>query len=339
MTFAREDHWVWDFWIADDGDRYHLFYLHAPTSLGDERLRHRNARIGHAVSRDLREWVDLGTVLVPGGPGEFDATAVWTGCVVQGGDGVWRMFYTGSHFLGEESIANIESVGVATSRDLHTWEPSRHPVATADPRWYETLADGTWREEAWRDPWVFPDPDGDGWHMLVTARARSSHAGADGVLDTDGLVDTDGLGDDRGVIGHAVSADLEHWEVRPPLSAPGAGFTHLEVPQLVKVDGADVLLFSCDARALAGPRSGGRGGVWQLPVEAVTGPFDPSQARLLVDDGLYAGRIVHDRAGDPVLLAFENGSGEEFVGRISDPVPLRWDAEHGCVAVAAESRA
>ena len=321
MTFARDDYWVWDFWIADDGDRYHLFYLHAPTSLGDERLRHRNARIGHAVSHDLRDWDDLGTVLGPGGPGYFDATAVWTGCVVQGHDGVWRMFYTGSRFVSEDAAANIESVGIATSRDLHTWQTSREPLVASDPRWYETLADGTWREEAWRDPWVLPDPDGDGWHMLLTARGRS------------------GEGDDRGVIGHAVSTDLDHWEVRPPLSEPGAGFAHLEVPQIVRIDGNDVLLFSCDAAALAGSRSGDRGGVWQLPVDSVTGPFDPSQARLLIDDAHYAGRIVHDRSGEPVLLAFENGSGPAFVGRISDPLPLRWDAEQGAVAIAAEARA
>lgn len=321
MTFARDDYWVWDFWIADDGDRYHLFYLHAPTSLGDERLRHRNARIGHAVSHDLRDWDDLGTVLAPGGPGDFDATAVWTGCVVQGDDGVWRMFYTGSRFMSEDAAANIETVGIATSRDLHTWQTSREPLVSSDPRWYETLADGTWREEAWRDPWVFADPDGDGWHMLLTARGRS------------------GEGDDRGVIGHAVSKDLDHWEVRPPLSEPGAGFAHLEVPQIVRVDGNDVLIFSCDAAALAGSRSGDCGGVWQLPVDSVTGPFNPSQARLLIDDAHYAGRIVHDRSGEPVLLAFENGSGPAFVGRIGDPIPLRWDAEHGSVAIAAEARA
>ncbi len=55
--------------------------------------------------------------------------------------------------------------------------------------------------------------------MLVTARAR------------------DGVERDRGVIGHAWSADLRRWEIRPPLSAPGAGFAHLEVPQVVRIEG------------------------------------------------------------------------------------------------------
>ena len=50
MTVARPDHWLWDFWLADDGRTHHLFYLHAPKSLGNPDLRHRNARIGHASS-------------------------------------------------------------------------------------------------------------------------------------------------------------------------------------------------------------------------------------------------------------------------------------------------
>jgi beta-fructofuranosidase len=45
-------------------------------------------------------------------------------------------------------------------------------VLESDPRWYEQYPDAGWTDEAWRDPWVFPAPDGRGWHMLVTARSR-----------------------------------------------------------------------------------------------------------------------------------------------------------------------
>lgn len=319
MTFSRDTHWVWDFWLADDGDRFHLYYLHAPKSLGDERLRHRNARIGHAVSRDLRDWTDLGEVLAPGAPGDFDETATWTGSVLRGPDGLWRMFYTGSRFLAADSFTNIETIGMATSADLHTWVKHPGPVATADPRWYETLPDGTWREEAWRDPWVFADGTGR-WHMLVTARAK------------------DAVGDDRGVIGHAVSDDLVAWEVRPPLSDPGAGFAHLEVPQIVETDGRILLLFSCDGPALAGTRSGDAGGVWAVAVGSSTGPYPIADARLVADDALYAGRLVRDRAGDLVLLGFVNHAGEAgFAGVIADPVPVRWDEATGRLHPATET--
>lgn len=61
-----DDCWVWDFWLAQVGLSYHIFYLQAPKSLGDERLRHRNATIGHAVSADLTSWSTLPDAFGPG---------------------------------------------------------------------------------------------------------------------------------------------------------------------------------------------------------------------------------------------------------------------------------
>ena len=49
-----EDDWVWDSWIADAGDLYHLFFLKAPRALEDPGLRHTAATIGHATSAGLR---------------------------------------------------------------------------------------------------------------------------------------------------------------------------------------------------------------------------------------------------------------------------------------------
>ena len=56
MTLRLPDKWVWDFWLVRDGRDYHAFYLQAPRSLGDPELRHLNASIGHATSKDLRHW-------------------------------------------------------------------------------------------------------------------------------------------------------------------------------------------------------------------------------------------------------------------------------------------
>ena len=309
MTFSLPDHWVWDFWLADDGSDYHLFYLHAAKSLGDPDLRHRNARFGHATSRDLRSWTDHGPIFTPGAEGEFDETATWTGSVMRGPDGLWRMFYTGSYFP-DRSSANIETIGVATSPDLFTWTKAPGPLTRADPRWYETLGTSAWPEEAWRDPWVFADSAGDGWHMLVTARANH------------------GSLDDRGVVGHATSMDLETWIVREPLSDVGAGFAHLEVPQVVDVDGHSLLLFSCDSPKLSMARreGGQRGGVWVVEAEDSAGPYPIENATLLAGESLYAGRLVRDRTGAWVMLAFDmSDAAGEFVGAVSDPQPVRFD--------------
>ncbi|WP_138944958.1 glycosyl hydrolase family 32 [Plantibacter sp. M259] len=315
-----DDSWVWDFWLADDGERFHAFYLQAPTDLGDERRRHRAARIGHAVSSDLSSWEVLpGPVFETGAPGDFDETATWTGNVVCGDDGLWRMFYTGSRFLGEEpGMANIETVGVAVSTDLMTWEKRPGPITSADSRWYETWGTSTWKEEAWRDPWVFRDPSGVGWHMLITARS------------------TEGPIDDRGVIGHAFSADLETWEVGPPLTSPGEGFAHLEVPQLELVDGRWVLLFSSTADSMTSARAElyPEAGTWAVVVDDAVGPWSLAAARPVSTAHHYSGRIVRNRAGDWSFLSFANaGPGRPFVGGIDDPVAFSID-EHGRPALA-----
>jgi beta-fructofuranosidase len=321
VTFSLPDHWVWDFWIADDGDSFHLYYLHAPISLGDPELRHRNAAIGHASSPDLVDWTDHGRVIGPGQAGEADETASWTGSVIRDDAGVWRMFYTGSRFLAPETSVNVESIVSASSDDLQQWRTTPGAVLEADPRWYETLADGTWHELAWRDPWVVQDALGR-WHMLITARAG---AGPDDR--------------DRGVVGHAVSDDLVHWDVRPPLSDPGAGFAHLEVVQWVVIDGRPTILFSCDTSHLAGARarSGETGGVWAVPTGDVGSPIDAVAATRVIDESLYAGRAVRSRTGEWVLLGFENMSeGGEFIGRLSDPIRLRWDEDGALRADARE---
>ncbi len=313
MSFTVPDHWVWDFWIADDGDRYHLFYLRAPRSLGVPALRHRNATIGHATSSDLVTWVDHGAVVGPGGPGDFDETAAWTGSVLAAPDGTWRLFYTGARFLHPDAGTNIESIGMASSADLHEWTKVPGTVLRADDRWYETLGDGTWREEACRDPWVYAAPGGDGWCMLYTARAP-------------GPADVP----DRGVIGFATSPDLETWTAQPPLSRPGAGFLHLEVPHLVRIGGESTLLFSCGSDHLATWRveRGQTGGVWAAPMSA-DGTFAVEAAYLLLDQQrYYCGRPVQARDGRWVLLAFNHVEDKtKFVGGVCDPLPLGRSAD------------
>ncbi len=300
--YALPDSWVWDFWLADDGDRYHLFFLYASKALKDPDARHYRASIGHAVSDDLVNWTRVVDALVRSDAPAFDELATWTGSVVRGDDGVWRMFYTGTR-LADGS--NVQSVGVATSRDLYDWTKSdRNPILTADSRWYERLADGHWHDEAFRDPWVFRDERAGVWRMLVTARANH------------------GRPDDRGVIATAVSHDLENWELRPPLSEPGSGFGQLEVLNTAEIDGESVLFFSCLGPDLAEERrrTGTSGGTWAV-VAGADGRWDPRNARQLTAHDLYVGRVIRERrTGRPVFLAFENTAPDgSFVGGITDP--------------------
>jgi beta-fructofuranosidase len=301
--FRLPEAWVWDFWLADDGQDYHLFFLYASRALTDPDARHHRASIGHAVSTDLIHWERVTDALVRSDAPAFDDLATWTGSVIRHPDGTWFMFYTGASLTPH---GNVQRIGYATSTDLTNWtKNSANPVLAADPRWYETLTDGQWHDEAFRDPWVFADPDGHGWHMLITARANHGPA------------------DDRGVIGYAWSPDLRQWELRPPLSQPGQGFGQLEVAQVEFVDGQPVLIFSClSGDASAGRRaSGTTGGVWCASAASLLGPYDIADAKQLTDRSLYSGRIIKDRtSGEWQFLAFHHDAEDgSFIGEITDP--------------------
>lgn len=297
--------WVWDFWTADDGDRYHLFFLKASRALVDPDRRHWRATIGHATSTDLSSWTEHADAVLPDDSPAFDDLATWTGSVVRQDDGMWRMFYTAVSRAEGGLSQRISSV---VSADLFTWhrEPGRQ-VLVPDPQWYETAETRQWPDQAWRDPWVFRD--GETWHMLITARANHGDA------------------DDRGVIGHATSPDLTAWTVQPPLSRPGAGFGHIEVVQTVNVDGRPVGLFSCLGPELSRARRGDDpvGGIWAFPTDTLAGPFRTEESYRVTDEHLYVGRLVEDRAGRWQFLAFRNDDGHGgWVGEITDPQPVAW---------------
>jgi hypothetical protein len=61
------DAWTWDFWLADDGRSYHLYFLKAPRHIGHPDERHWNVSIGHAVSPDLADWTVVPDAIAPAG--------------------------------------------------------------------------------------------------------------------------------------------------------------------------------------------------------------------------------------------------------------------------------
>lgn len=301
-----EKDWVWDSWVADDGDRYHLFFLKAPRALEDPSLRHAKATVGHAVSSNLRDWDLLPDALGPA-PGSWDDLAIWTGSVVRGDDGRWRMFYTAISTRGHG--LRDQRIGVAESEDLITWERSgSRPILGVDTRWYQSLDEDDTASETWRDPFVVRDDAGDGWHMLLAARAR----GAARL--------------DDGVIAHARSRDLLHWEARAPLCEPGAGFGHLEVAQVHVVDGQHVLVFSCHPQEQSQVRREEYGDfcTWTLTGHDLLGPWDISRAvPFSAEPHLFAAPLVQQRDGSWAFIGFRDLAPEGVPPfEVIDPVPV-----------------
>ena len=307
------DKWIWDSWYVFDGERYHAFYLSASRALGDPNRRHRHPIVGHAISDDLKNWTVVRDALIVSDSPAFDSWTTWTGSVVKGDDGRWWMFYTGT---SREDGGDIQSVGAAVSDDLMVWQKlGSEALVRADGTWYELLDAGVWHDQAWRDPWVFKREDT--WHMLVTARANQGEPKT------------------RGVIGHATSKDMVNWMVQPPLSEPGSDFGQQEVFQYEVVDGVPILLFCCGWRELSAERQAAMGeqdASYSLVVDPELKSVDFSKAQPFLDNPVYAARLVQGPDGGWNLIGFENMVGGEFIGALSDPIPVTADPEKGLIS-------
>ncbi len=313
MALRLPGRWVWDFWPARRGPEHHLFYLQAPRSLRDPELRHHHASIGHAVSADLRSWTVLPDALGPGPAGAWDDLATWTGSVIEHG-GRWYMLYTG---ISRAERGLIQRIGLAVSADLVTWQKyPANPVLEADGRWYELLDLTRWRDQSWRDPWLLRDPASGTFRALITARAAGGPA------------------DGGGVIGQARSRDLIHWDVLPPVTAPGE-FAQVEAPQLIQLNGRRHILFSALAedhsrqrRSRLGP---GDSGTFAFSASAAGGPYRVSAAPVVPGGGplgtLYAGKLIEAQPGDWRFLAFCLDRAGTFTGELTDPLPASQDAD------------
>ena len=140
VALRLDGHWVWDFWFARDGDDVHVFYLQAPRSLGDPELRHVNATIGHAVSRDLRDWEVLPDALGAGAPGAFDDLATWTGSVLRHDGALAHVLQRHRARRGRAGAADRQR-GLRRPRDLG----ARGPAARGRPRAGTTASSGATR--------------------------------------------------------------------------------------------------------------------------------------------------------------------------------------------------
>ena len=192
----------------------HLFHMMMPV-------------IAHHISRDLLHWEARPVVVSPGAPGEPDSGTNCTGCVVED-HGRFYCFYTGN-----------QNICLAVSDDLDHWtKHAGNPVLEGDNVQY--------RVDYFRDPFVFPGPDG-AWWMLAGSRTMAQP------------------GQRAGCVALATSGDLLHWRLQPPLWAPGIG-PHTDCPQLIHHGERWYLLYL---------QRNGRYRVAQAP----TGPFCRPPAR------------------------------------------------------------
>ena len=253
--------------IAFHDGRYHLFFQHVPDRTGWQP----GISWGHAVSTDLEHWTELPVALAP----DQDDLGCWSGCLAVGPEGP-VIFYTS-----------------VSGADLDRGRVRR--AVPVDDAWV------TWRKEdlelevpatatVFRDPFV--RREGSGWRMVVGAGFPAGTAAAVSFT----------------------SEDLRTWTSegilaeRPTTEREGTWTGSVwECPQLVEVDGRDVLVVSvhdgADPQHVAyafGELSGGRfrAGTW----------------RRLTSGAPYAASAFRDAQGRPAMMFWLRGTADEAEG-------------------------
>ena len=163
----------------------------------------------HLSSRDLICWEEQPNLLEPLGKGS-EETSLLTGCVYYE-DGVYHAFYPAR---SSDRRCHIKK---AISSDGISFCRQGRELFEIDPRYSD---DGTWR-----DPCVVKDAESGEYHMYFCAKRP--------------IVEGDAF---PGVLAHATSKDLENWTLEDSAWGGGAGTT-VECPDLIKLDGRDVLVY------------------------------------------------------------------------------------------------
>jgi beta-fructofuranosidase len=227
------------------------------------------------------------------------------------------LFYTGTEHAKE---GLHQRIGHATSLDMHAWKRVGDGLALdltgPNAKFYEEYTPGHWHDRAMRDPWVIENPEGAGWLMYFTARVPGRAEPNAG-----------------GAVGFATSSDLMKWELQKPIYDGGA-FGQLEVPQIFKHGNKWYMTFCTAAEHWSeayrkfNPETPVTGSHY-LIAESHLGPWTAPKPFL---DGhnpckRYAGKIV-DVKGKLFIMGFlYYDRAGKFIGQVSDPVPLRVDAE------------
>ena len=308
--YSPDGHHVGDAWyfVDEQGEAVHMFYLTRRRGSPEPQF------VGHAVSRDLVDWEALPTALRPGAAGTWDDRMLCTGSTIRR-DGRYWMAYsaTSSADSPAESPARVQRAGMAVSDDLVNWEKlPENPTTEAGLPHYEPRPSGDRKLVHWRDPFLIDT--GDEVHAVICA-SRSGGEVATG-----------------GTVGLMRSTDMRSWEVLPPVEHDRIA-QELEVPQVHRIEGRWYLVF-CTLGKLLSPEFAARFGD-QLPGrsnfamvgDSPLGPFHIHGTGQIVrhglDDYFYAAQLVPFQGRWYLLATVHDDAGE----RISDPVPIRADAD------------
>jgi levansucrase len=297
--------WVWDTWpLVNLGTKpvtykgWHvIFSLVAPRSVGFPE-RHVIATIGYFFSRDGESWRYGGHVF----PRDSAlGSRQWAGSAVLTGEQV-NLFYTATgkdHPVVNDPNDVRQRLAHATARiraDANgVWfggQSFRNSeiIAEADGRLYQTeeQSAGSPIIYAFRDPFVFRDPEDDQIYMTFegnsAGRAGSHSCGPrevgpvppGHVTPPDANLYTGNIG-----LARARGASLRRWRLLPPLLSANCVNQQTERPHLV-IDDGRYYLFTISHAGTFAPGLSGHDGVYGFVGDSLRSSYQPLNASALV---------------------------------------------------------
>ncbi len=266
----------WDYWFAVDQDAktYHAFYLQYPVK-ADQKKRHGYQWVGHAVSKDLRNWRTVEDALKPI-PETFNDRGIATGSVVSGDDGEWYMWFTSGG-------TKKGGIALAVSHDLTNWKKRPESLIERDTIHAEWQGK-TYEGKILADPYVHPEKI-EGFYWLTI----NTH-----ILNPPAKMN-------KGAVLMMKSKDLKKWVPHKFVAYPGT-FDRCETTQTWEHNGKWYLFFG---------GAGGPGGNQIYMADSFDGPYkEQSWSRMTLPDGtrFYIGKHIQAFDGKEYFLAGLNYS-------------------------------
>jgi beta-fructofuranosidase len=311
--YAPEDKCLWDAWFFQKGDEHHMFHLQTPWPEKREERHHDAVSIGRAVSKDLKTWTPLPDAILPGEEGEWDDLALWTGCAVEH-NGTFFLFYTGR----QKDEFYVQRIGVATSDDLINWQKHpANPILEHHPDHYHM--DNSLNEldcvPAWRDPFVFKDPNSDKFFMTLSARTKGEET------------------EYNACIALAESDNLLDWKVHPPILAPEI-YDEMENTQVIFHNNLYYLFFCTHKKGYHPEHAaehGAASGLHCYYSKSLFGPFAPvNKTGIVLDNGkhLYSVRLIHKKDNEFHAIGWLNSDNKgNLIARLAHPFTMIIDGD------------
>lgn len=215
MNYHPKGMRIWDTWYINRNGEIHAFYLQRLRP-GSTRTEREADSIGHAVSRNLLDWIELPNVLEPGEPGSGEDMCLFTGCAYEK-DGRCYLYYT---MRDSRDGGSTQQIGLAVSDDFMHFEKYKgNPVIVPDGRYYcNKNHPARYGIVDCRDLVVVKSPDEKGFYGFYASRQPSEEM------------------PEGAVIACVYSEDLLHWTHLPPVFASDK-YTIVEVPDVFFLEG------------------------------------------------------------------------------------------------------